>query len=195
MKQINHGFQEYYYLLEDGTVLNKNTNKIIKPNKKHLFVLKTVDDEVKKIALSTLYKALFNKNYCKDDIQDLEGEIWQPIKGTEELYHISNKGRVKSCAGYNAIILNPYSNAKGYLRVDIVIEGKRQSKLVHRLVAAAFLDPPEDIDMQLHHKSFDKRCNAAEDLCWMTAAAHAKIHAEQHKKKGEENNGSENNST
>ncbi|MBQ3989817.1 MAG: hypothetical protein II630_03150, partial [Bacteroidales bacterium] len=31
-----------------------------------------------------------------EPIQDLEGEVWKPIKGYEELYEVSNKGRIKS---------------------------------------------------------------------------------------------------
>lgn len=35
---------------------------------------------------------------------------------------------------------------------------------MHRLVAAAFLPIPEDINMQLHHIDFDKANNNAENL-------------------------------
>jgi hypothetical protein len=58
-------------------------------------------------------------------------------------------------------------------------DGTRQSKLVHRLVAAAFLPFPKSLDMQLHHKDFNKHNNAASNLEWLAATAHKKIHQEQ----------------
>ena len=183
--QVNHGFKEYYYLKEDGTILDTAADKVIKPNRQHLFCLKKEEGNNKKIALSTLYRALYNKKYCNDTVEDLTGELWKEVDDTEGIYKVSNKGRIKSLQGYEAVILKPYNNKSGYARVDIMIEGKRQSKLVHRLVAAAFLEPPQKIDMQLHHKDFNKGNNAADNLCWLTAAAHGKIHAEHNKKEGE----------
>ena len=185
--QVNNGFREYYYLKEDGTILDTAAGKLIQPDDRHLFCLKTENNSKKKIALSTLYKAVYNKKYCKDIVKDMPEEVWKEIDDTEGIYKVSNKGRIKSLQGYEAAILKPYNNKSGYARVDIIIEGKRQSKLVHRLVAAAFLEPPQKIDMQLHHKDFIKENNAADNLCWMTAAEHAKIHAEHNKKEGETN--------
>ena len=85
---------------------------------------------------------------------------------------------MKSLQGYEAIILRSFNNNGGYARVDIVENGKCQTKLIHRLVAAAFLPLPEKIDMQLHHKDFNKNNNAADNLEWLTAAEHAKKHCE-----------------
>ena len=90
-------------------------------------------------------------------------------------------GRIKSLRNYDAIILKPYSNQHGYLRVDIIQDGKRQSKLVHKLTAAAWLPMPAQIDYQLHHKDFDKKNNAAANLEYLSAAEHAKKHSERNK--------------
>ena len=79
-------------------------------------------------------------------------------------------------------MLKPYVNQSNYDRVDITQLGKRRSVLVHRLVAGAFLPLPDRLDMQLHHKDFDKHNNAAENLEWLNAADHTKIHAERSKK-------------
>lgn len=182
MIQVNNGFADYYYLREDGMIYDAAADKLIKPSSNHIFTLKTTDNGKKKIALKTLYKYVYNKTFCNDQIIDLDNEQWKEIDDTEGLYYVSNMGRIKSMQGYEAIILKPYNNQGGYARVDIIESGKRQSKLVHRCVAAAFLPLPEKIDMQLHHNDFNKNNNAADNLIWLSPAAHTKIHVEQRSK-------------
>ena len=186
MKQINNGFMEYYYLNTDGTVLNKTTGKILKTNNiKHQVALKTIAGEYKKICIKELYKLVYNKNFCVDNIEDLEGENWKPIERTNDIYWISDKGRCKSLAGYESIILKPNEN-NGYYQVKIVQDGCRCNKLLSRLVAAAFLMQPKSIDMQIHHINGNKLENSKENLMWVTPQEHKAIHKRQEpQKKGE----------
>ena len=179
MKQINNGFQKYYYLTKDGKVFNSYSKRIIKQDKKHLFCLITLDNKTKHIALKTLYRLVYNQNYCIDRVVSMEQEMWKVIDDTKDLYYVSNKGRVKSLQGYNAIILKPRINQSGYDRVELAYVDKRRNVLVHRLVAQAFLPAPERLDMQLHHKDFNKRNNDADNLVWLTPAAHSRIHRER----------------
>ena len=176
MKQINNGFANYYYLSEDGQVYNSQRNKYVKPQENHQFKLRTETSGYKSISLKNLYKKVYNKNFCEDTLPDLSNEEWRVIKNTNSLYHVSSLGRVKSYQGYNAIILKPFYNDNGYLRVEIVQDGKKQTKLVHRLVAAAFLPMPEDIDYQLHHINGNRFCNASDNLQWLSPSDHKKIH-------------------
>lgn len=182
MKQVNHGYADYYYLLEDGSLYNAATDQMAKPSSKHTYMIRTANNDRKKLSLKTLYKLVYNRPYSKDSIENLENEEWKEIEETEGLYFISSKGRVKSLQGYETIILKAFNNQSGYARVDIIEGGKRQTKLIHRLVAAAFLPLPQKLEMQLHHKDFDKDNNAADNLEWLTPAAHA----EKHKKHNEE---------
>lgn len=178
MKQIKNGYADYYYLLEDGSVYNAAADMLLKISKKHSYLLKTIDNVRKKVSVKTLYKLVYNKPFCIDNITNLDNEQWKQIYDTDGLYYISNKGRVKSLKGYTAIILKPFNNQSGYARVDLIESGKRQTRLVHRLVAAAFLENPQNIHMQLHHKDFDKNNNAADNLEWLNPAAHYEIHKE-----------------
>lgn len=182
MVNLKKPFKNCYYLCEDGTIYNSETEKTIKPDTKHRFYLWTEAGNKKYISQRKLYRQLYNKEYCITDIDNLKDEQWKEVIGTKGKYFVSNKGRIKSYQRYKAAILKPYTNQGGYLRVDIDIEGSRQSILVHRLVAAAFLPLPERIDLQLHHKDFDKKNNAADNLEWLTAAAHGIKHRERNKK-------------
>lgn len=183
MIQINNGYEEYYYLQEDGAIYDAAAGKLLEPDSRHLYRLKQKDNGYKKVSIRTLYKAVYNRPFCHDAIEDLEKEEWKEITGTDGYYLISNMGRVKSFQSYDAIILKPYSNQNGYLRVDIIQEGKRLSKLVHKLTAAAWLPMPPQMDYQLHHKDFDKRNNTADNLEYLSPADHAKKHSERNKKK------------
>lgn len=183
MKQICNGYCSYYYLTKDGRIYNENTREYKERNKEKRFILKTEEGTSKKVALKPLYKLVYNENYCEDNIVDLEGEEWKAINNTNNLYFVSNKGRVKSKQGYEAIILKPNITTSGYYRVDIVQEGKRISRFIHRLVAASFLEMPEHIEMQLHHKDCNKSNNSVDNIEWLTIEEHIK----KHKEKREEN--------
>ena len=175
MKQVNNDFDACYYLTKEGKIYNSKTDNYIEAYKDHSFKLKTTEGNYKKITLRELYKIVYDELFIIDNVEDLEGEQWKPIERTDNLYWISDKGRVKSYKGYEAIILKP-SYVKGYERVDIYQDGSRCGKLISRLVAAAFLLPPAAVDMQLHHRNGCKTDNSKENLVWLTPAEHRAEH-------------------
>lgn len=176
MKQISNGFRECYFLKEDGRVYNEITEKYLSIDKKYCYKLMTTAGQHKKIALKTLYKLVYGKPYCKDNIKPLHNEEWKEIEGTDGNYYVSNLGRLKSYKGYEALLMKPYLTANGYERVDIVLDNMRVSKLVHRLTASAFLPAPEKIDMVLHHKDNNKLNNRSDNLEWLTHKQHIEKH-------------------
>lgn len=104
-------------------------------------------------------------------------EIWKPIKGYEGLFEISNKGRVKSLEKYVSQgtflrhvpehILSVYINAYGYPCISLRKKGKKQNKLIHRLLMEAFVPNPEnkpDVD----HLNGDKMDFRLENLKWVS---------------------------
>ena len=99
-------------------------------------------------------------------------EIWKDIDGYEGLYQISNEGRVKSLK-YNHTneekFLKAKRNRNGYLLVGLCKDGKPKKKLVHRLVAEAFIENPNGLP-QVNHKDENKMNNCVENLEWCDAS-------------------------
>ena len=73
-------------------------------------------------------------------------EIWKPVVGYENLYEVSNLGRVKSLnykRSNKEKILKNNLGLNGYYRVTLH-RGQRRQCLVHKLVAEAFIPNPEN---------------------------------------------------
>lgn len=107
-------------------------------------------------------------------------EIWKDVVGYEGLYEVSNLGRVRSLdretedtlgrkRKWKGQILNPTisNNGKGYLRVRLSEDGKRTDFRVHRLVAEAFIQNPDN-KTDVGFKELDKSNVSAENLYWTT---------------------------
>ena len=177
MKQINNGFCSYYYLTEDGKVININNNKYLKINN-YNYVLMRTNGTKQKISLKKLYKLVYNKIYCIDNIKDLQGEQWKVIKNTNDNYYVSNYGRIKSYTQYNAFLLIQYNNERNYKKVTIVENGTQKHKFVHLLVAQTFLKQPnnENNNYQVHHKDKNTMNNNVDNLEYLTIEEHYNKH-------------------
>lgn len=97
-------------------------------------------------------------------------EIWKNIFGFEELYQVSNWGRVKSLKFGKERVLKPLKEIHGYLRVDLFKDGKHNFKFVHRLVAEAFIPNDDLFKTQINHKNEVKIDNNVENLEWVTCS-------------------------
>lgn len=92
-------------------------------------------------------------------------ESWKDIEGYEGLYQVSNIGRVKRVNTDR--ILKENKSTCGYLQVGLCKDGVRNAKIIHRLVAQAFIPNPEN-KPDVAHIDEDKTNNRVDNLVWAT---------------------------
>ena len=106
-------------------------------------------------------------------------EEWRPVKGFEELFLVSNTGRVKALGRYRSNhgtpvwadehFVRPYVTNIGYMQYNLHYQGKSFKRYAHRLVAEAFVPNPEH-KPEVDHVDNDKLNNCAANLRWVTHA-------------------------
>lgn len=109
-------------------------------------------------------------------------EQWKPIPGYEGLYDASSFGRIRSAPGkttssarfpvrvWKSRIMkekHPLSRKRQDARVSLWKDGVQQDHLVSRLVASAWIGPP-DPGMTVNHINGDWTDNRPDNLEWLS---------------------------
>lgn len=95
----------------------------------------------------------------------MQNEIWKDVQGFEDLYQVSNLGRVRMKKNGKLMYQR---NHNGYKRIQFRINGKIKDFGVHRLVAIAFIPNPDN-KPQIDHIDGNPSNNRVENLKWATA--------------------------
>lgn len=74
-------------------------------------------------------------------------------------YFVSDSGEI-----YSVKKLKPTKQSKGYMRVQIKINGKTKDKYVHRMVMETFSKEDLKTDEQINHMNKNKEHNGLENL-------------------------------
>lgn len=115
--------------------------------------------------------------YQNLSLGNLPNEEWRDVVGYEGLYQVSNLGRIKSLDRYveypnyikriNGRIMSQQDNSKGYLMVNLSLNGFTKKLYVHRLVAEAFI-PNLANKVEVNHIDLNKKNNIISNLEWCT---------------------------
>lgn len=106
-------------------------------------------------------------------------EMWKDIPGYEGVYRISNLGRVLSLSrevhqkrnGQIEIRISKSrylkfgSDGDGYLQIKLFKNGVYKTRKIHRLVAEAFIQNPNNLP-EVNHKDENKQNNRSDNLEW-----------------------------
>lgn len=99
------------------------------------------------------------------------GEVWKDIPGFEGRYQVSNLGNVRNTAKNCAVKCSQLKH--GYMKVELRLNKTVAQKLVHRLVAEAFIPNPEN-KPEVNHIHGNKQDNRASQLEWCTVSENLK---------------------
>jgi len=101
----------------------------------------------------------------------MSDEVWRGVVGYEGLYVVSNLGNVRSLPKRTRhreeLEMTKRVGSGGYLYVHLRKNGKSNNRLVHRLVAEAFIDNPYN-KPQVNHIDGNKKNNNVNNLEWVT---------------------------
>lgn len=103
-------------------------------------------------------------------------EEWRDVTGYEGYYMVSSNGKVKSLDravtrndGVEIVVkgkdMTTYKARNGYMMVDLSYDGITKKKLVHRLVAMAFIENSNGQD-EVNHKNHIRSDNRVSNLEW-----------------------------
>lgn len=104
-----------------------------------------------------------------DTQQEQIKEEWRPIAGAEDMYMVSNTGRIMSLnyrmKGQSKVLKPRLHN--GYFYITLKIGDRKRSVGIHRLVAETFIPNPDNLPC-VNHKDENPPNNNVENLEWCT---------------------------
>lgn len=113
-------------------------------------------------------------------------EVWKDVVGYEGLYQVSNCGGIRIVrvgSPYYMKLMSCLKSNKGYYTVMMSDRnGKKKRRSVHRMVAEAFIENPNNYP-QVNHKDEDKTNNRVDNLEWCSAQYNTKYYYDRHPEK------------
>lgn len=90
---------------------------------------------------------------------ELLHEQWRDIDGYDGMYQVSDLGRVRSHKSGEWKMLRASKTGSGYLKVVLCKDKQKKNRMIHRLVAQAFIDNDDDTKIYINHRDECKQNN------------------------------------
>ena len=120
------------------------------------------------------------------EIDCLPNEDWRFVRRFENVYAISNKGRLASNKSNKWRVLSNQNSKGDYLAVVLRYKNIKRHTRIHRLVYESFIgEIPKGKAYHIHHLNGDKQDNRVENLSFNTAKEHNLIHSKENPSKND----------
>ena len=96
---------------------------------------------------------------------------WVQIEDTK--YDINREGQIRHRWKTKTTFLKPWINTDGYFRTGLTYNNSRKKKFIHRLLAIAFIDNPEQKPC-VDHMDRNRSNNNLSNLRWATHSENQK---------------------
>ncbi len=110
------------------------------------------------------------ESLTQTNLKRIFDEEWKEIPNTDYKYEVSNYGRIKSycykCHPNGKIVKS--GNIKGYKSVNLKMDGKKKTVLIHKLVAELFIPRKDETFDVVIHLDWNKFNNHVSNLQWCT---------------------------
>lgn len=90
-------------------------------------------------------------------------ETWRGVEEFNGTYEVSNIGNIRNVNGRGLKL----REKRGYSLITLPKGGRRVNRQMHRLVAIAFIDNPDNLP-EVNHKNCIKNDNRVENLEWVS---------------------------
>jgi hypothetical protein len=110
----------------------------------------------------------------------MKKELWKKVKDFEDIYEVNYFGQVRR----NGIVLKKIKNDHNYFQVNLSKNGKVYTRLIHRIVAIAFIPNPKN-KPHINHIDNNTQNNIVSNLEWCTPSENRKHCIKQNRHKGQ----------
>lgn len=169
---------DMYWISREGVVWSEYSHSIIKST------FRSTNDTVCTIRY-TYGRRVTDTRVMAEKVFEDKLPPMAPINGTDGRYGITTDGLVYSYVSRR--FLKPFPGGTSpYLEVNLCVNGKVKTSLVHRLVANAYIPNPMDLP-QVDHLNGNVLDNRVENLEWVTGLENTR-RAFARKRKEKDNN-------
>lgn len=101
---------------------------------------------------------------------ELKNEQWRDIDGYDGMYQVSDLGRVRSHKSGEWKVMRPSKTGSGYLKVVLCKDKQKKNRMIHRLVAQAFITNDDETKIYINHIDECKQNNRIWNIEYCTAS-------------------------